>query len=381
MEIKPQLIAFQYLTTIFHTIMKINAFIIALAVLFSASIMQAQTTKISGIISGKTQCSEMVINTVNGNTLTPIKTVVPTNNKYSFDLEESTPRMIVIKFSPSGLTSYAMYEPNANIVVDYTIDNTVLISNVKGSDEMLLYKKFLDLNEPVEALNREYQTAEEARRHEIQNAFEIMVPATFDNIAKLISENKTKLFSALLVTFFENQFDNYSTLYAEVRDALIGKYPNDQNVKHIDQKLKSLMLPGTEAPDIAMKSPEGKTLKLSNLRGKVVLLDFWASWCRPCRMENPNVVKLYQKYHSMGFDIFSVSLDRDRNSWTQAIKNDGLVWPNHVSDLQGWTSTGGATYGVTSIPATVLIDKDGKIIARNLRGTELENKLKEIFGK
>ncbi len=126
---------------------------------------------------------------------------------------------------------------------------------------------------------------------------------------------------------------------------------------------------------------DGNDRKLSNLRGKVVLIDLWASWCRPCRMENPNVVKMYKKYHSMGFEIFSVSMDRDRSAWLKAIKDDGLVWPNHVSDLQGWTSTGGATYGITSIPATVLIDKEGRVIARNLRGTELENKLKQIFGK
>ncbi len=346
----------------------------------AANVAMAQKTKVSGKIAGKAQCTEMVINTIDGNKLTPIKTVVPKDGKYSFDID-GMPNLLLIQFAPSGLTSYALYEPKADIVVDYTLDQSVLISNVKSSGEMQLYKQFLDLNEPVEAMNREYQTATEQRRREISTDFETMVPQTFDNISKLISNNKTKLFSALLVTFFENQFESYAPLYGEVRDALIGKYPNDPTVKYIDQKLRSVLLPGTEAPDIAMKSPDGKTLKLSNLRGKVVLLDFWASWCGPCRRENPNVVKLYQKYNAMGFDIFSVSLDRDRKAWLQAIEKDGLVWPNHVSDLQGWTSSGGASYGVTSIPATVLIDKDGKVIARNLRGAELENKLKEIFGK
>ena len=110
------------------------------------------------------------------------------------------------------------------------------------------------------------------------------------------------------------------------------------------------------------------------------MIDFWASWCRPCRMENPNVVKLYHQYHDQGFEIFSVSMDNSRDAWLKAIVDDGLVWSNHVSDLKGWTSSGGKTYGITSIPATVLIDRDGNIIARNLRGQALADKLEELFG-
>lgn len=98
-------------------------------------------------------------------------------------------------------------------------------------------------------------------------------------------------------------------------------------------------------------------------------------------MENPNVVKLYHRYHDKGFEIYSVSLDKSHNDWVKAIAQDGLVWPNHVSDLNGWTSSGGASYGITSVPSTVLIDRQGRIIAKNLRGAELANKLKEIFGE
>ena len=157
------------------------------------------------------------------------------------------------------------------------------------------------------------------------------------------------------------------------------KHPNDPYVKHLNDRLKSVLLPGMEAPEISMKDTEGNTRRLSDLRGKVVLIDFWASWCGPCRRENPNVVKLYKKYHDRGFEIYSVSLDKEKSAWLKAIKDDGLVWPNHVSDLNGWTSSGGKTYGIMSVPSTVLVDKDGKIIARNLRGSELEKKLSEIF--
>lgn len=133
------------------------------------------------------------------------------------------------------------------------------------------------------------------------------------------------------------------------------------------------------APEISLKNPEGKTISLSSLRGKVVLIDFWASWCGPCRRENPNVVKLYHKYKDKGFTVFSVSLDKDAAAWQRAIKADGLIWPNHVSDLKEWQTPLTKLYGFNSIPYTVLVGKDGKIITTNLRGEDLEAKLKEVL--
>ena len=133
------------------------------------------------------------------------------------------------------------------------------------------------------------------------------------------------------------------------------------------------------APEIALTSPSGKIFKLSSLRGSIVLLDFWASWCRPCRGENPNVVRLYKKYKNKGFTVYSVSLDEDQTAWKQAIAMDGLVWPNHVSDLKGWKTPLVQTYQFDGIPHTVLIGKDGKIIATGLRGEALEQKLEELF--
>ena len=133
------------------------------------------------------------------------------------------------------------------------------------------------------------------------------------------------------------------------------------------------------APQISMKNPEGKTMNLHDLKGKYVLIDFWASWCGPCRKENPNVVRLYNEYKDKGFTVFSVSLDKDANAWKTAIIKDGLVWPNHVSDLLMWDTPMIQLYGFNSIPHTVLIDKNGKIIGRNLRGSSLEQKLKEIL--
>ena len=135
---------------------------------------------------------------------------------------------------------------------------------------------------------------------------------------------------------------------------------------------------GAEAPLFTAETPEGESLALESLRGKIVLLDFWASWCGPCRKENPNVVKVYEKYREQGFEILGISLDRTKAAWLGAIEKDGLEWL-HVSDLKGWKSEYSNLYGVRSIPHTVLLDREGKIIARNLRGPALEAKLAEVF--
>ncbi len=160
------------------------------------------------------------------------------------------------------------------------------------------------------------------------------------------------------------------------------KEGDEASIASLQQQIASMrsFTIGAEAPDFAQATPEGKILRLSDLRGKVVLVDFWASWCGPCRRENPNVVRLYNTYKSKGFEILGVSLDRDRQRWLDAIKEDGLTW-YHVSDLQQWSNAAALLYGVNSIPHTVLVDKDGKIIARNLRGEALEHKLAEIFLK
>lgn len=188
---------------------------------------------------------------------------------------------------------------------------------------------------------------------------------------------------------FEGWDANNLIVLKKVANAFTKRYENSPITSTIANQIYQLEMAYNEykefnsgnklAPEIALSNPDGKEITLSSLKGKVVLIDFWASWCGPCRKENPNVVRLYNEYKNKGFTIYSVSLDENKDAWKKAIKEDGLVWTNHVSDLQGWKTPLTQLYGFQSIPYTVLIDKSGKIVGTGLRGASLEQKLKEII--
>jgi len=180
-------------------------------------------------------------------------------------------------------------------------------------------------------------------------------------------------------------------LFRKVDAQLFKKYPKSILILNLHKYVQAMEVQmesaqqqvkttgtGSVAPDISLPDPDGKTQTLSSLRGKIVLLDFWAGWCGPCRRENPSLVAAYKKYHDKGFEIFQVSLDKTKPEWVAAIKQDGLNWI-HVSDLKFWSSPAAQKYGVQSIPANFLLDKEGKIITSNLRGAALEEELAKLF--
>ncbi len=220
---------------------------------------------------------------------------------------------------------------------------------------------------------------------ELQKPYENMVSQYSEIVAKKIMGNSNSFASIMAIQ--QLRPEQYLEVYKALDKGLTEKYPNNKDIQsfHAMVQQTEMMVAkteaikvGAEAPELILPTKDNKDLALSSFRGKIVLIDFWASWCAPCRKELPNVKRVYEKYKNKGFEILGVSLDKDRDAWLEAIDKEGLKWPQ-VSDLKFWQSEACQTYAVQSIPYTVLVDKEGKIIATDLRGADLDKKLAEIF--
>lgn len=204
-------------------------------------------------------------------------------------------------------------------------------------------------------------------------------PAALTAVSKLNMQQELALFKQVRDDL--RKVMPRSGFFAMFRDQVDRLEQQEIAMKMQEEEMKRLsnLLPvGSVAPEIRQATPEGGSFALSELRGKVVLIDFWASWCRPCRIENPNVKLVYEKYRKKGFEILGVSLDRTQDAWIKAIQDDGLPW-KHVSDLGFWNNAAAQEYGVSSIPFTVLVDREGRIIEKGLRAEQLDGKLAELL--
>jgi len=224
---------------------------------------------------------------------------------------------------------------------------------------------------------QEFKDAEEKRKVGISMS---ELSNKIDSVKNAFLHNKhTPVLRLFLIKESCGSVSDYRVLAKQLKafEATYSAHPLYLAIQERMEALKRIA-PGQQAPAFAMTSLEGKTIQLSDFKGKVTLIDFWASWCGPCRKENPNMVRLYRDFHEKGLEILGVSLDKDKDKWAKAVQKDNLTW-NHVCDFKKWNCPLVEKYAVKGVPFTVLIDRQGKIIASGLHGTELKRKIKEAL--
>ncbi|MFI5221297.1 MAG: thioredoxin-like domain-containing protein [Bacteroidia bacterium] len=313
--------------------------------------------------------------------------VVNTDGEFSFHGKITESIFCILTF-PRNATIFLL---DTNSDIRLTIDAEKPEEyTVVGSPETTKLKKLLDMNSKfmvlVQEIQKKYTSLSPNALYyadgqlKIRNEYDSLM-----NARKVELQKYTLATEPSVVAYFAPNFLMPESDFGFLEKVdqkfyapnFSSKYAHDLHAR-VEELRKTAV--GQIAPDIVLPDPFGKAIALSSLRGKFVLVDFWASWCKPCREENPNLVKAFTKYRNKGFEIFSVSLDENRDAWQKAINDDRLLW-THVSDLSKWNSAVVGMYKIESIPSNVLIDRDGKILAKNLRGEELEKKLGEVFSR
>ena len=289
--------------------------------------------------------------------------------------------------------------PGEDISVTADINNlskSYTVSGSEGSQKLKkIFEKIYTTQSSMDSINRAIKNISAKGKDDAQKMISQRkqkmqdLRNEFTGFSRNFAEENTNSLASLVALNNLKPYKKYSALYRKVDSTLRAKYPNNQQVKSFHEYIQNNqrqnqaqtkrnkdLSKGSVPPDIALPNPEGDTKRLSSLKGKYVLLDFWASWCAPCRKESPNLVKNYNKYSDQGFDIFQVSLDKGREDWIKAIKEDNIGEWHHVYDKNKSIAK---LYNIKQIPTNYLLNRDGEIIAKNLRGNNLEKKLEEIF--
>ncbi len=317
-----------------------------------------------------------------------IDSVTVKDGSFLFKGKISHPEYCLLGFEEQGQKQFPLgfFLDNSNISVNGSRDS-LADARVEGSPTQNELKLFDEKTKHIDTKNKElmrqYQVAMAGKDTEKIDSI-IKVARDLEEDAKNIvlqfaKENPASYVSAFQVAqTFSSEMDPirvepvYSAFDPALKESYFGK-----SIKENLEAAKQTSL-GSAAPDFTLNDVNGKPISLASFKGKYTLVDFWASWCGPCRQENPEVVKAYHAYNSKGFEILGVSLDEEKDSWVGAIAKDKLDW-TQVSDLKGWQSDVAALYGVRAIPMNYLLDKEGKIIAKGLRGEELNKKLAEVL--
>ncbi len=360
-------------------------FLFFLIKLYSLTLLAQLQVKIKGTVAGvkSKEFSLFRIESLeNGLKLGEFDKIQIKNTTFEKTIQLLEPGICLMKIDDKSLLLMVENNEDITLKIDFTKTPAYEVSGSKGSQlckEYILQKESLEMLHLKPIKEKFLQTNDENRKEEILNEFLQKQQELRQAMQKWVLEKFDNSIALFMITI-EWDDDTEVSFIKEVNRRFQSRFKGTSIAKYVNDLAEAYqkLAIGAVAPDIELPDTEGKPVRLSALRGKYVLLDFWAAWCGPCRYENPNIVEVFQKYKNKGFTVYGISLDEDRDKWLKAIDKDRLTWTN-VSDLKGWNNVAAKAYGVNAIPKNFLLDKEGRIIAKNLRGKALEKKLKELM--